>query len=146
MTKVKFLDSSTIEVVDLEGEEFTLISYAPVHYTKQKSIAHSLASYFDECFSDDKSSMIYWVLMKTMGTGFAFYYKKSELNVERERIGARIRQLRESRGIEAKHLAVLTNIDAANLCRIEQGRYSVGLDILTKISHALGVRVDLIEV
>lgn len=145
MTKVNFLDSFTIEVVDLDGEEFTLISYAAVHYTKQKSIAHSLANYFDECFSDDKSSMIYWVLMKTMGNGFAFYYKKSELNVERERIGAKIRQLRENRGMEAKQLAILTNIDAANLCRIEQGRYSVGFDILTKISQALGVKVDLVE-
>jgi transcriptional regulator with XRE-family HTH domain len=46
--------------------------------------------------------------------------------------------------MEAKRLAMLTNIDAANLSRIEQGRYSVGLDILTKIAHALGVKVDLV--
>ena len=46
--------------------------------------------------------------------------------------------------LEAKQLAMLTNIDAANLSRIEQGKYSVGFDILTKTSRALGVKVDLV--
>ncbi|NDV14863.1 helix-turn-helix domain-containing protein [Muricauda sp. TY007] len=35
-------------------------------------------------------------------------------------------------------------MDAANLSRIEQGRYSVGLDILSRISEVLGVKVDLV--
>jgi transcriptional regulator with XRE-family HTH domain len=46
--------------------------------------------------------------------------------------------------MEAKQLAMLADIDAANLSRIEQGRYSVGLDILSKISQALGVKIDLV--
>lgn len=147
MTKVNFLDSSTIEVVVRDGEKFTLKSHLPVHYTRQKVVANSLAKYFDENFSDDKSSMIYWVLMKMMANdGFSFSYESSDRSFERERIGAKIRHLRESKGMEAKQLAMLTNIDASNLCRIEQGRYSVGLDILTKISHALGVKVDLVEI
>lgn len=147
MTKVNFLDSSTIEVVALDGEKFTLKSHLPVRYTRQKLIAHSLAKNFNENFSDDKSSMIYWVLMKMLANdGFGFSYESSDRGVERERIGTKIRHLRESKGMEAKQLAMLSNIDASNLCRIEQGRYSVGLDILTKISHALGVKVDLVEV
>jgi transcriptional regulator with XRE-family HTH domain len=48
--------------------------------------------------------------------------------------------------MEAKQLAIITNIDAANLSRIEQGKYSVGLDILSKISLALGAKVDLVEI
>ena len=147
MTKVNFLDSSTIEVVVLDGEKFTLKSHLPVHYTRQKAIANSLAIHFNENFSDDKSSMIYWVLMKSLANdGFSFSYEGSDRSLERERIGAKIRYLRESKGMEAKQLAILANIDASNLCRIEQGRYSVGLDILTKISRALGVKVDLVEV
>ena len=63
---------------------------------------------------------------------YGFSYESSDRSVERERIGEKIRHLRESKGMEAKQLAMLTNIDASNLCRIEQGRYSVGLDILTK--------------
>jgi DNA-binding Xre family transcriptional regulator len=147
MTKVTFLDSSAIEVVVRDGEKFRLRSHLPVHYTRQKAIANSLAMYFNENFSDDKSSMVYWVLMKMMANdGFSFSYESSDRSLERERIGAKIRQIRESKGMEAKQLAMLTNIDASNLCRIEQGRYSVGFDILTKISEALGVKVDLVEV
>ncbi len=145
MTKVTFLDSTSIQVVALDGETFTLKSHLPIHHTRQKSIAQSLAKYFNENFSNDKSSMVYWVLMKMLANdGFGFSYEKSDRSVERERIGTKIRQLREDKGMEAKQLAMLTNIDAANLSRIEQGRYSVGFDILTKISQALGVKVDLV--
>lgn len=145
MTKISFLDTSIIEVIALDGEKFKLKSHLPVHHSKQKLIAESLAKHFNENFSDDKSSMIYWVLMKMMtDDGFSFSYEGSDRSAERERIGSKIRHLRESKGMEAKQLAVLANIDAANLSRIEQGRYSVGFDILTKISQALGVKVDLV--
>jgi DNA-binding XRE family transcriptional regulator len=145
MTKVTFLDSTTVEVVAKDGEKFILKTYLPVHHTKKNSIAISLEKHFDDNFSDDKSSMVYWVLMKMMAEeNFSFSYESSDRSKERERIGAKIRQLREEKGMEAKQLAVMANIDASNLCRIEQGRYSVGFDILTKISHALGVKVDLV--
>ena len=36
-------------------------------------------------------------------------------------------------------------IDAANLCRIEQGRYSAGLDILAKIATSLECKIDLVR-
>ena len=145
MTKVSFLDSSTIEVIVPDGEKFKLSTYQPVPNQKMKFISSALSKSFDENFSDDKSSMIYWVLMGMMANeGFSFSYVGSDRSAERERIGSKIRLLREKKGIEAKHLALMINIDAANLCRIEQGKYSVGLDILTKISDALGVKVDLV--
>jgi DNA-binding XRE family transcriptional regulator len=143
MAKVNFSDSTTINVVALDGETFTLKAYF-LPKDEQQVYADLLVSYFDECFEDDKTSMVYWVLMKMMGHGFSFHYWNSDRNEERERIGARIRQIREEKGMDAKGVAKLANIDAANLCRIEQGRYSVGLDILTKISTVLGVKVDLI--
>jgi len=145
MTTVSFLDDTTINVVALDGETFILKTYFPVPKDEQQDIAISLAFYFDKNFSDDKSDMIYWVLMEMMANvGFSFHYGSSDRSEVRERIGARIRQIREEKGIEAKQLALLANIDAGNLCRIEQGRYSVGLDILAKIAKALGVKVDLI--
>lgn len=64
---------------------------------------------------------------------------------ERVRIGKRIKELREKRGMEAKKLAEIADIDAANLCRIEQGKYSVGLDVLSKIANALGSKVELVQ-
>ncbi len=145
MTKVRFLDDLIIEVIARDGEKFTLKSLLPVNHTQQKFIGQSLGKYFEECFSDDKTSMVYWVLMKMMANeSFSFSYENSDRSEERQRIGKKIRQLRESKGIEAKQLAILTGIDAANLSRIEQGRYSVGLDILSKVSQALGVKVDLV--
>lgn len=145
MKKITFTDNTTIKAVALDGESFTLKAYLPVHKNEQQNIAKLLSHYFDEEFSDDKTSMIYWVLMKMMTTvGFSFYLVRSDRSQERERIGGRIRQLREEKGIEAKQLATMANIDAANLSRIEKGKYSVGMDILTRISDALGVKVDLV--
>ena len=63
---------------------------------------------------------------------------------ERERIGKRIRQMREKKGMEARDLALLAGIDAANLSRIEQGRYSTGIDILSRIAVILGAHLDLV--
>jgi DNA-binding XRE family transcriptional regulator len=144
MTKVTFLDSTTIEVVAKDGEIFTLRPLLPVPERERKEkIAQLLAHYFEEEFSDDKAGMVYWVLMKMFGI-FSFSLVGSDRSAERERIGARIRQLRESKGFDANKLAVLAGIDAANLCRIEQGKYSVGIDILSKIATALGVKVDLV--
>ena len=145
MTKANFLDDTTINVVIRDGETFTLKMYLPVQKDEQEAIANFLAESFEKNFSDDKLSLIYRVLMDTMANaGFAFYSAGSDRSKERKRIGARIRQLREDKSIEAKHLAKLVNIDAANLSRIERGRYSVGLDILTKIADTLGVKVDLV--
>jgi DNA-binding Xre family transcriptional regulator len=144
MTKVNFLDN-TISVTVRDGETFTLNTYFPVAKDSQQGVANFLAESFEKNFSDGKTSMVYWVLMDAMANaGFSFYLVVSDRGEERKRIGARIRQIREKKGIDAKQLATLTKIDAANLSRIEQGKYSVGLDILTKIADALGVKVDLV--
>jgi len=145
MTKATFLDDTTINVVARDGEIFTLKMYLPVSRSFQHEIVNFLEESFEKNFEDDKTSMVYWVLMDAMGSGgFSFYYAGSDRSEERERIGKRIRELRESKGFEAKKMATLVNIDAANLCRIEQGKYSVGLDILSKIASALGVKIDLV--
>lgn len=145
MTKVIFLDPSSIQVIAKDGEVFILQPHLPVSSQRQPSIAKQLAFSFDKNFSSDKTSMIYWVLMEMMSAnGFSFSYKGSDRSMERERIGEKIRKIRLEKGIEAKQLALLAGIDAANLSRIEKGRYSVGLDILSKIANALGVQVDLV--
>ena len=46
--------------------------------------------------------------------------------------------------MEARDLAILTGIDAANLSRIEQGKYSTGVDILSRICVILDAHLDLI--
>lgn len=66
-------------------------------------------------------------------------------NEERIRIGNRIKEIRENKHLEAKTLSLLTGIDAANLCRIEQGKQSVGIDVLSKIANAMGYKIDFVE-
>ena len=145
MTRAKFLDDSTINVIVRDGETFTLKTTFPVAEDDKQAIANFLAASFEKHFSNDRSSMLYFAFIDAQyKAGFSFSYVGSDRNEERKRIGSRIRQLREDKGMEAKQLATLANIDAANLSRIEQGRYSVGLDILTKIADALGVKVDLV--
>lgn len=64
---------------------------------------------------------------------------------ERMRIGVRLKEIREKKGMTALQLALKANIDPANLCRIEQGKYSAGLDVLCKLANALGSRLDIVE-
>ena len=58
MTKAIFLDDTTINVVTLDGETFTLKTHFPVPKDEQQTIAKFLAHYFDENFSNDKLSMV----------------------------------------------------------------------------------------
>lgn len=64
-------------------------------------------------------------------------------NSERVRIGEQIRALRTAKKMDSKRLAQLSGIDPANLCRIEQGKYSVGIDILNRIATALDAKFGL---
>lgn len=65
------------------------------------------------------------------------------LEIQRERMGQSIRDLRTQRGLTQVQLAQLAGITQSNLARIEAGKYSVGLDILNKIANAMGVAVEL---
>ena len=66
-------------------------------------------------------------------------------NIDRERIGHRIKELREEQGMDAKTVAQKAGITPANMSRIEQGKYSPGLDILVRIASALGMQLDFVK-
>ncbi len=63
---------------------------------------------------------------------------------DRIRIGHRITELRNLRKLSQRQLAQRCNITQPHLARIEQGKYSVGLDTLSSIAEALGAQVELI--
>lgn len=63
---------------------------------------------------------------------------------DRIRIGQRIRELRTQQGLTQRELAQLAEITQPNLVNIENGRYSVKLDTLTKIAEALNSKVEII--
>ena len=60
-------------------------------------------------------------------------------------IGQRITALRKQRGMTQAELSEKSGVNVSNLCRIETGRYSAGLDVLARIAAALGARLDLVE-
>lgn len=67
-------------------------------------------------------------------------------SLDRLRIGKSIKQLREAKGMDAKTLASRISIDPGNLCRIEQGKFSVGIDILNKIAAVLDSKLEIVPI
>lgn len=63
----------------------------------------------------------------------------------RDDIGKRIAELRKKRSLSQVDLALKTGLDKGHIARIEQGKYSVGLDTLQKIAYVLEVKIELIE-
>lgn len=70
--------------------------------------------------------------------------KISELQ---QKIGQRIRELRESKGVSQQNLAAVCNFEKANLSRIEAGRTNPTVSTLYKISQALDIKLtELVDV
>jgi DNA-binding Xre family transcriptional regulator len=146
-SKAAIIDDKMIEVIAPDGEVFSVLAQIGI-YTSEETRHYQLqlVKYvFDKNFSDDKEIMTDNVWRDLLLNGVSFMGMSSgDRQGERTRIGKKIRQIREEKGIEAKDLAKLANIDAANLSRIEQGRYSVGLDILSRIAFVLGCQIDIV--
>lgn len=141
-------DSKTVVVTAPDGEQFQLMcsvgKYLDEDYRKYE--LHLIEWIFDKCFSDDKEQMLNSIWRESILNGVSFLGMSSgDRQGERLRIGTRIHQIREERGIEARDLAKLAGVDAANLSRIENGKYSVGLDILSKVAAALGKKIDFVD-
>lgn len=146
-SRAQILDEHYVEVQTPDGEIFTIISklgqYEGDEY--KAYILHLIEFIFDRNFSEDKEQMVNRILHEFL------YYAVPSMGLnqgnrqpERVRIGKRIKELREAKKMEARDLALLTGIDAANLSRIEQGKYSTGVDILSRICVILDAHLDLI--
>lgn len=149
-SSAQIINGKVVEVTAPDGEVFTVLcrigSYLNEETKKQE--LYWLESLFDKNYSDNKEQMInnIWRESLRYGIGGILGISSGTRHEDRVRIGARIKEIREQRGIEARDLARLIGIDTANLSRIENGRYSVGLDILAKIATALGKKVDFIDI
>lgn len=146
-SRAQILDEGRVEVQTPDGEIFTMFSNLPKYENEdyKNYVLHLMEFIFDRNFSDDKEKMInriQWEFMRNAVPNFGV--GAGNRQIERERIGSRIRQLREKKRMEARDLALLTGIDAANLSRIEQGKYSTGVDILSRIAVVLDAHLDLI--
>ena len=146
-SRAQILDNHFVEVQTSDGEILRIMSDLAKYDSDEykKYVLHLIEFIFDRNFSDDKENMCNrisreFILNAVPSMGMDFGNRKRE----RVRIGKRIRELRESKKMEARDLALLTGIDAANLSRIEQGKYSTGVDILSRIAIVLDAHLDLI--
>ena len=57
-------------------------------------------------------------------------------------VGARIRLIRENKGLSQQDLAALCNFEKSNMARIEAGRTNLTLKTLFKISQALEITIS----
>ena len=144
--KSGFIDKQTLIVEDLEGEQFKITFLRTLSDETLDAVAAYVAKSFAKNFCQDKSEMVYRVYCDVQANlGLSFSSWSSNRNEERCRIGSRLKEIRERKGMEAKSIARLAGIDPSNLSKIESGRYSVGLDILSKIASTIGASVDIVE-
>ena len=68
---------------------------------------------------------------------------KEEKIAHRKNIGGMIAEIRKSKGLTQEDLAVMVSFDRTNIAKIENGKYSVGVDVLGKICKALGVKIKI---
>lgn len=147
-SKARIVDSKLVEVTAPDGEVFQVLCQVGAYLSEEtrKFELHLIEAIFDKNFSEDKEQMTNNIWRESFARGVAFLgISSGDRQGERVRIGGRIRQIREERNMEARDLAKLAGIDAANLSRIENGKYSVGIDILSKIAAVLGKKIDLVD-
>jgi transcriptional regulator with XRE-family HTH domain len=70
---------------------------------------------------------------------------KKLVRENRLKIGKAIRLIREKKGYSQDHLADLMNVSRTTISKIENGRFSVSIDYLTKLSIYLNFNFALIE-
>lgn len=134
MSTVQFSISATVQ--------FSVSTYNQEY---KAYLLHLIEFIFDRNFSDDKEIMINRISRDLLLNAVpSMGMDSGSRQDERIRIGRRIRELREAKKMEARDLALLTGIDAANLSRIEQGKYSTGVDILSRICVVLDAHLDLV--
>jgi DNA-binding XRE family transcriptional regulator len=63
----------------------------------------------------------------------------SEIAIDGEKLGARLRQLRLAAGLTQAELARRTGIHRPNIARVEAGRHTPSLETLARIANAIGV-------
>ena len=129
-----------------DGEMLTLEFPSQMPLRDEEGYSRAICYYIDKYYAEKPEISLLFYLFRyfTLIRAEKPIFIQKDRNEERERMGRRIREIRESLKMEPKELAMLSGIETANLLRIEQGKYSAGFDILTKIAYALNCRIDFV--
>lgn len=149
-TKAYFVDPFKIVIETDSGETLMLGFLSTMNYQIEQQwdnfFTTCLIALFDKYYDGSEKSI--W---GPINAGMyknrldSFKWVINDRDQERIRIGKRIKELRNSRNMEAKELAHQIGIDPGNLSRIEQGRFSVGFDTLNKIANVMNMNVDFVD-
>ncbi|MHA4807911.1 helix-turn-helix domain-containing protein [Flavitalea flava] len=63
----------------------------------------------------------------------------AEKEILKKRFGARIRKLREEKGLTLRGLAANCNLDNSKIAKIEDGRFNISLSTLVELAGGLEV-------
>ncbi len=153
-TTANWIDKKRLYVETPSGDDFIVgfLSESP-WWIERDSVfktSHDLALLFDRFYKGDASVIMGEISrrMLILGYGMIDFYQtgdKTEKEDERFRIGKRIHELREERGLDMETLATIAGLDSANLCRIEAGKYSTSFDVLSKIAKVFGKKIDFTD-
>lgn len=146
-SRATIIDNSKVEVITQDGEKFCITSRLGIYSDEEYKhyILHLIEFIFDRNFAEDKEAMVNRIWKDfIMHAVPSMNINEGNRHNDRIRIGKRIKELREQKRMEARDLALLVGIDAANLSRIEQGKYSTGIEILARIANILDAHVDIV--
>lgn len=146
-TKVTFIDPKRVKVETDVGDTYILGYRDDMNFQFEQRFdgiyTKIVSALFDKYYTGDPKDLWGAILAGMYRSNLIpFLWTMPDRDKERERIGNRIKELRKQQEMDAKTLAQKVGIDPGNLSRIEQGKFSVGLDILNKIASVLNMRID----
>ncbi len=149
MATIEFLDPTRVRVETLEGDAYILGFTSSMNYQIDQKwdgfFSKCVIGLFDKYYQGDIDAAWNQIMRGLYRNRLdPFIWIINDRDKERERIGNRIKELRKELKMDAKTLAQKVGIDAGNLSRIEQGRFSVGLDILKRIASVLQMKIDFV--
>lgn len=69
-----------------------------------------------------------------------------EKNLNRLRIGQKIAELRQEKGLTVRQLGEMSGVSYQNITKIEHGKYNVSIDLLTKVLNVLDSKLEIIPI
>lgn len=138
--------TSQIRVEHPQGGVYVIGFGSTMPLLLPKEYAAAICAITDNFIKLEREDYFNYVSQQLLIYGYEMpMYAGQDRNTDRERIGHRIKELREIQQLDAKTVAQKAGITPANMSRIEQGKYSPGLDILCRIASALGMQLDFVK-
>ena len=111
---------------------------------KKEDLIETLHRYYKLLEQIDRKT---YSTAKDQGFWFGYYHTcaRGSIMVTRQRIGQRIRELRDAKGLSQRDLENRTGLTHNHISRIENGNYNVSLDTLSKIAAALDADISLLD-